>query len=96
MPPTPHQLHVALTGLLRDMNVRDPDTALECTRVLGEWPPSYIVYPADDAREGVASVLSAALERPFSADSARWRIEANEARALIDSCTGEQDQEQAR
>jgi hypothetical protein len=96
MPPTPHQLYVALTGLLRDLNVCDPDTAIECTRVLGEWPPSYIVFPADDAREGVASVLTAALERPFSPDTGRWRIEVGEARALVDSHTGEEQQQQTR
>jgi len=70
MPPTPHQLHVALAGLLRGMNVRDPDTAIACTRVMGGWPPSYIVFPADDAQEWVASVLTSALHgsqqnRPF-------------------------------
>jgi hypothetical protein len=69
---------------------------MECTRVFGEWPPSYMVFPADDAREGIAGVLTAALARPFPTDTARWRIEAGEARALVESCTGGQPEEQTR
>jgi hypothetical protein len=96
MPPTPHQLYLALAGLLRETNVRDPETAVECTRVLGEWPATYIVYPADDARDAVAHALATTLERPFPTDTSRWRIQAGEAQALIAACTGEQQQEQAR
>ena len=85
-PPTPYQLHLALADVLRRWNVDEPESALECSRVLAEWPPSYIVYPADDVRDPLAAFLARQLDRPFPTTTARWRIEASEAHALMGIC----------
>jgi hypothetical protein len=73
--------------LLRDLDVRDPETGVECIRVLGEWPACYIVFPAEDARELLAEVLAPLLKRPFPTVLPRWRMTAKEARKLVEFCT---------
>ena len=62
-------------------------------RVIGEWPPSYVVFPADDAREHLAEVLAPLLERPFPTVLPRWRMTAKEARKLVEFCPEEEEQE---
>src|SRR5512145_192206 len=93
-PPTAHRLYLAFVSLLQGLDVRDPETGVECLRVLGEWPPCYMVFPADDARESLAEVLAPLLERPFPTVLPRWRMTAKEARKLVELCTENAEQEE--
>jgi hypothetical protein len=42
-----------------------------------------MVFPADDAIEQLSEVLTIALDRSFPTDTPRWRIAAEDARALV-------------
>jgi hypothetical protein len=69
------------------MEARDPESAIQCVRLIGEWPPAYIVFPADDVKESLSEALTMALTRSFPTDMPRWRIAAKEARELVELCT---------
>ena len=90
-PPTAHRLYLALVRLLRDLDVRDPESGVECMRVIGEWPAIYMVFPADDAREHLADVLAPLLDRPFPTVLLRWRMTAKDARKLVEFCAEEEE-----
>jgi hypothetical protein len=90
-PPTAHCLYLAFVHLLRDLDARDPESGVQCMRVIGEWPASYVVFPAEDTREPLADVLATLLDRPFPTVLPRWRMSAKEARDLVELCAGEEE-----
>ena len=47
-----------------------------------EWPPTYVIYPADDVKQDLSEVLTELLERSVPPDLPRWRIDAGEARKI--------------
>jgi hypothetical protein len=81
---TAHHLFLGLVGLLRRLGTPEPETALSCSRAYGEWPPTFVVYPAEDVRDELCAVLATVLERPVSNDTPRWRFDAGEARRIAE------------
>jgi hypothetical protein len=83
-PPSAYVVYRSLVNLLRELEARDPESALSCQRVYAERPPSFVIYPAEDVKEELSEVLTALLERPVSPDMPRWRLDAEEARKIAD------------
>jgi hypothetical protein len=81
---TAHHLFLGLVRLLRQLGTPEPELALSCSRAYGEWPPTFVVYPAEDVRDALCAVLATVLERPVSNDTPRWRFDAGEARRIAD------------
>jgi hypothetical protein len=51
-------------------------------KACAEWPPSFVIYAAEDVKEELSEVLTALLERSVSPDMPRWRVNAEEARKI--------------
>jgi hypothetical protein len=82
--PTAYHVYRGLVALLRELEAPDPESALSCLRAYVEWPPTFVIFPADDVKEDLSEVLTALLERPVSPDMPRWRLDAKEARKIAD------------
>ena len=65
-----------------ELEAPDPEAALSCLRACAEWPPNYVIYPADDVKQHLSEVLTELLERSVPPDIPRWRIDAGEARKI--------------
>ena len=82
-PPSPAQLHAAVTSLMHPGDGDRSDQSVRCQLVYRPTNSSYTLWVRGDLKESLSVALASVLERPFAVSDNHWVLELKEVEALL-------------